>query len=140
MGPKRYEQEVSKYDAKGKERKELTYLQDTKEENIKAKEELEELVKHYIFVVYNVARQDINLKWKDTKVLPAYQQRPTEIEWTSQERQPKWTPSIQERFLPHHFAITHSSYMRHICPWYDNITQEIPLPVKALMNLNDQKG
>ena len=30
--------------------------------------------------------------------------------------------------------------MQHIHTWYDNITQDIPPPVKALMNLNDQLG
>ena len=47
---------------------------------------------------------------------------------------------MQHRMLPHHFAITQSTYHRHIQPWYDKITTEVLPQVQAIMQLEDQYG
>ena len=47
---------------------------------------------------------------------------------------------MHERMLPHHFAISQSTYIMHIQSWYDNITLEVPPQVQAVMQLADQHG
>ena len=116
IGPKHLEQEVAKYNADGSKRMEMTYLKDTKEENDKAQDELEELVKYYIFVVYDAVQQAVFFDFNNTstRVKHVYQQE-SPIEWNNQKD--KWAPLIPTKFLPHFFAnslVIHATYLHMV--------------------------